>query len=63
MTLSKNGCAVLPVAFPTEAENKRELCKEFSWMANESYVETYNKLKENPNLPDEAQYALDRLIR
>ena len=42
---------------------KKELCKEFSWMANESYVETYKKLKENPKLADEAQYALDRLNR
>lgn len=45
----------------TSLECKKILCKEFSWMANDSYMETYKKLKQNPRLADEAQYALDRL--
>jgi hypothetical protein len=45
----------------TSVDCKKELCKEFSWMANNSYIETYKKLKQNSKLADEAQYALDRL--
>lgn len=45
----------------TSVDCKKELCKEFSWMANDSYMETYKKLKQNSKLTDEAQYALDRL--
>lgn len=42
-------------------ECKKVLCKDFSWMANDSYREVYETLKENPELADEAQYALDRM--
>jgi len=40
-------------------ECKKILCKEFSWIADDSYREIYGKLKQNPELADEAQYALD----
>ena len=40
---------------------KKILCKEFSWMADESYREVYETLKQNPNLADEATYALDTI--
>lgn len=38
---------------------KKILCKEFSWMADESYKEVYEALLEDPGLNDEARYALD----
>jgi hypothetical protein len=40
-------------------ECKKILCKEFSWMANDSYREVYEQLKQSAELADEAQYALD----
>jgi len=42
-------------------ECKRVLLKEFSWMARDSYREIYEGLKQNPELTDDAQYALDRM--
>ncbi len=45
----------------TTDECKKILLKEFSWMANDSYVEVYEALKEVPALANEAQYALDRM--
>ena len=45
----------------TSVECKKNLCKEFSWMSNNSYREAYERLKNNPVLADEAQYALDRM--
>ena len=41
------------------AECKKILCKEFSWMSNDSYREVYEELKQTAELADEAQYALD----
>lgn len=43
----------------TTDDCKKILCKEFSWMANDSYRKIYEKLKQEPLLADEAQYALD----
>lgn len=40
---------------------KKTLCKEFAWMANDSYKEIYVKLKQNPELAEEAQYALEMM--
>lgn len=40
---------------------KRLLLIEYSWMANDSYIEVYNRLKQNPALADEAQYALEMI--
>ena len=45
----------------TSAECKKILLKEFSWMANASYREVYEALKETSGLADEARYALDQL--
>ena len=45
----------------TTVECKKILCKEFSWMADDSYREIYNKLGRNPKLAGEAQYALDMM--
>jgi hypothetical protein len=45
----------------TSIECKKILCKEFSWVANDEYREVYETLKKNPELADEAQYALDRM--
>jgi len=45
----------------TSIECKKILCKDFSWMANDSYRTVYDMLKKNPELADEAQYALDRM--
>jgi hypothetical protein len=43
----------------TTDDCKKILCKEFSWMADESYKEVYKALLEDPILIDEARYALD----
>jgi len=40
-------------------ECKKILCKEFAWIANDSYREVYEELKQTPELAEEAQYALD----
>jgi uncharacterized protein len=40
-------------------ECKKVLCKELSWIADDSYLKIYEVLKKNPDLTDEAQYALD----
>ena len=40
-------------------ECKRILLTEFSWIADDSYLEIYKKLKNNRRLSDEAQYALE----
>ena len=45
----------------TSVECKRILCKEFSWVANESYLSVFEELKNNPDLINEAQYAIDRM--
>lgn len=45
----------------TSVECKKILCKELSWAANDSYKPVYEELKKNPDLADEAQYALDRM--
>jgi hypothetical protein len=45
----------------TTNECKKILCKEFSWLANDSYRSVYEELKNNPDLLDEAQYAIDRM--
>lgn len=45
----------------TTAECKKILCREFSWMANDSYREVYEELSRDENLADAAQYALQRL--
>lgn len=44
----------------TTIESKKVLLKEFSWMANDSYIAVFEQLKQNPELAGEAQYALDR---
>ena len=40
---------------------KKILCKDFSWMANDSDRPVYEELMKNADLADEAQYALDRM--
>jgi len=45
----------------TSIECKRILCKEFSWVANDSYLSVFEELKNNPGLIDEAQYAIDQM--
>ena len=45
----------------TSNECKKILLKEFSWMANDSYREIYEELKQNTALEQEAKYALERL--
>jgi hypothetical protein len=40
---------------------KRTLLIEFSWVADDSYIEIYKELEKNPRLSDEAQYALDMI--
>lgn len=45
----------------TSDECKKILLKEFSWIANNSYREIYEELKQNTELEDEAKYALDKL--
>jgi len=45
----------------TTDDCKKILLKEFSWMADESYKEIYEKLKQKTDLEEEAKYALDRL--
>lgn len=42
-------------------ECKKILLKEFSWIANDSYKEVYEELIQNPELSNEAQYALDMI--
>jgi uncharacterized protein len=42
-------------------ECKRILLTDFSWIANDSYIDIYNELKNNQSLSDEAQYALDAM--
>ncbi len=42
-------------------ECKKILLKEFSWMADDSYREIYEELKQNQELSDEAGYALDMI--
>jgi len=42
-------------------ECKMILCKDFSWMANNSYREIYQGLEQDANLADYARYALDRM--
>ncbi len=44
----------------TTDDCKKILLKEFSWMANGSSREIYEKLKQNKALEDEAKYALER---
>jgi uncharacterized protein len=45
----------------TTSACKKILCKEFSWVANDPYRKIYEELKQDPELADEAQYALDRM--
>jgi uncharacterized protein len=45
----------------TTDDCKKILLKEFSWMANDSYREIFKELKQDPELIDEAQYALDMM--
>ena len=40
---------------------KRVLLTEFSWVADDSYIEIYKELEKNRRLSDEAQYALDMI--
>lgn len=47
----------------TSIDCKKVLCKDFSWVANDEYREVYETLKKDPDLADEAQYALDRVGR
>lgn len=42
-------------------ECKKILCREFSWMANDSYREVYEKLSQDKDLADAARYALQRM--
>ena len=43
----------------TSLECKKILLKDFSWISNDSYLDVYEKLKQNRELADEVQYALD----
>jgi uncharacterized protein len=45
----------------TTDDCKKILLKEFSWMADESYKEIYEKLKQNTDLEEEVKYAIERL--
>ncbi|MFW5831163.1 MAG: ThuA domain-containing protein [Prolixibacteraceae bacterium] len=45
----------------TTDDCKKILLKESSWMADESYKEIYEKLKQKTDLEEEAKYALDKL--
>jgi type 1 glutamine amidotransferase len=42
-------------------ECKKVLLKEFSWIANDSYRDIYEQMKQKPKLAEEAQYALDMI--
>lgn len=42
-------------------ECKQTLCREFSWIANDSYREVYTELIQDEALADAARYALQRL--
>ncbi len=42
-------------------ECKKVLLKEFSWMANDEYIPVFEQLRQNPELADYAQFALDRM--
>ena len=43
------------------AEGKKILLKEFSWMATQAYLPVYEKLSADPDLEDEALFALEGL--
>jgi type 1 glutamine amidotransferase len=42
-------------------EGKKMLLKDFSWMASSAYQPVYEKLSQDADLKDEAQFALERL--
>ena len=42
-------------------ECKKVLLNEFSWIADDSYIDIYKELGKNRRLSDEAQYALDMI--
>ena len=44
----------------TSVECKKILLKDFSWIADDSYRDIYEELKQYPELSGEAQYAIDR---
>jgi uncharacterized protein len=45
----------------TTLECKKLLLKEFSWIADDSYIDIYNELEKDPSLSNEAKYALSMI--